>query len=159
MNHIEHLKNLLKNSECFTQDKDRAINSFASKIRLGKGSTKKEISIKIAELVWNAQEGLPIYHQVHDGLYTSWNSPMKGGWNIDYIKYEICHDIPYNIGGNMEPTNLFYGSAQCNRCHGALSISSWVKYLDKKDITKRYNAVKLLHTSNEFINLVKELNS
>jgi|10_taG_2_1085330.scaffolds.fasta_scaffold43149_2 hypothetical protein len=157
-NHLEHLHALKENKDFNTLDKDRAIEGYAKKIRMRKGRDKKKVSIKIAELVWNAQSGLPIYYIEHNGIPMTWNSPMRDGWGLKHIKYEICHDLAVNMGGTNCPTNLFYGSAQCNRVHGALSISDWVSFLDKKTITERYERVKALHKTKQFLDLLAELN-
>jgi hypothetical protein len=160
--HVDHLEILKNNPNRFSQDKERAIESFASKIRAGKGFGKIEISKKLAEMVWDAQGGLPIYYWNTGSFETCWNDPKYNGWDVDYIKYEICHNIAVNRGGSLSADNLFYGSAQCNRTHGALSITEWVtkgNYKFISEIVDRYNKVLELYSIEEFIKLNNQLNN
>ena len=99
---LEHRKKLLENPNRYTKDKDRAINRFADKAYKFYGycgiNKKKIIPLlkELGELVFEKQDK-PLY-EYQDNLPRAWNSPKKGGWEVNYIRWEIGHLKSLNQG-------------------------------------------------------------
>ena len=78
------------------QDKEKAIKQFAETSYKFYGSCgkNKKLLIKLLEklgnLVFKNQENKPIY-EYQDTLPCAWNSPMNGGWKINYIKWALIN--------------------------------------------------------------------
>ena len=98
---LQHRKNLLNNPNRYIQDKERAIKQFAetSYKYYGSCGPKKKLLIPLLQtlgnLVFENQTNKPIY-EYQDAVPRAWNSPMNGGWKINYIKWEIGHLISSN---------------------------------------------------------------
>lgn len=162
---LQHRKNLLDNPNRYTQDKDRAIKQFAeiSYKSYGRCGPNKKLVIslvhKLGNLVFETQENLPIY-EYQDTLPRAWNSPMNGGWEKDYIKWEIGHLISINQGGSNKPENLSFQSARCNQhIQTSLNYFETTEYICKEEVKNRIHNLFILHKSKEWKDILEKINS
>ena len=155
----EHRLSLKNNNLCFIQDKERAINNWCkhSYEFIKTKTTFKKTEIwgtlnQMAELVWEAQEGKPLFHflSVKNDMPMSWNRPQNGADN--YIRYEIGHINPIHTGGTSHPNNLCFQSARCNQhIQSSLDIEEVILYFSSiHDVLERINRLKILHKSEEW---------
>ncbi|MBN2657904.1 MAG: hypothetical protein JXR86_12645 [Spirochaetales bacterium] len=119
----EHRMNLKNNPNAYTEDLERCYQSII--IHLKNAGYKKitynkatEEIIELVNLLFEAQDNKPFLHiDYGDGLPFCWNSPYKGAWELNYIKYEWGHLESRNQNGrtahNIE--NLCLQSARCNQ--------------------------------------------
>ena len=162
---LEHRKRLLKNSNRYIQDKDRAIKQFAETAykNYGRCGKNKKMIIQLLQelgsLVFKAQGNESIY-EYQDTLPRAWNSPMKGGWKINYIKWEIGHLISLNQGGSNNPENLSFQSARCNQhIQTSMNYFETTEYNCKEEVKNRINNLFALHESDEWKDILKKINS
>ena len=161
----QHRENLLNNPNRYIQDKERAIKQFAETSYKYCGSCGKNKKLvipllqKLGNLVFENQENKPIY-EYQDTLPRAWNSPMNGGWNLNYIKWEIGHLISLNQGGLNNPENLSFQSARCNQhVQTGLSYFETTEYSCKEEVKNRIYKLFILHNSKEWTDIKEEINS
>ena len=151
----KHRQMLAANNSCFLQDKDRAIKNWIShswsytkdKV-LGNKRHYHNLLEDMAEMVWEAQDGKPLFQfESSSGLPMSWNRPQNG--EEDYIRYEIGHINPKLSGGNSHPNNLTFQSARCNQhIQSSLGLDEVTLYFASiPEVTDRINRVFQLHSS------------
>ena len=162
---LQHRNNLLNNPNRYIQDKERAIKNFALTAYKFYGSCglnkKKLINLleKLGNLVFEKQENKPIY-EYKDDLPRAWNSPMNGGWDINYIKWEIGHLISLNQGGNNNPENLSFQSARCNQhIQSSMNYFETTEYNCKEEVKNRIDSLFILHKSKEWLDILKDITS
>jgi len=162
---LQHRENLLNNPNRFIQDKERAIGQFAetSYKNYGRcGKNKKsviQLLKQLGKLVFENQENTPIY-EYQDDLPRSWNSPMKGGWKLNYIKWEIGHLKSKNQGGTNEPENLSFQSARCNQhIQTSMNYFETTEYKCKEEVKNRIDKLFILHKSKEWKDILEKINS
>ena len=162
---LKHRTNLLANDNRYIQDKSRAINQFAEKSYKYYGSCGKNKKIiisllkQLGELVFESQEYKPLY-EYKDDLPRAWNSPMNGGWKIDYIKWEIGHLISVNQGGLNNPENLSFQSARCNQhIQTSMNYFETTEYNCKEEVKNRINKLFILHKKKQWTDLIGKINS
>lgn len=162
---LQHRENLLNNPNRFIQDKERAIKQFAETSYKNYGPCGKnkksviQLLKQLGKLVFENQENTPIY-EYQDILPRSWNSPMKGGWNLNYIKWEIGHLKSKNQGGTNEPENLSFQSARCNQhIQTSMNYFETTEYNCKEEVKNRVDNLFILHKSKEWINILEKINS
>jgi len=156
---------LLSNPNKYTQDSDRAVMQFAQTAykSVGRQGSNKKILIplyeKLAQLVIEAQGNTPLY-DYKDILPRAWNSPMKGGWKLDYVKYEIGHLISINNGGSFKPENLSFQSARCNQhLQSSLNFDETTEYRMVEEVKTRVENLFELHKSKKWLDIIKEIDS
>jgi len=161
----QHRSNLLNNPSRYIEDKERAIDRFAETSYKFYGSCgknkKKLISLlkELANLVFESQEHKPIY-EYQDALPRAWNSPMNGGWKINYIKWEIGHLISLNQGGLNNPENLSFQSARCNQhIQTSMNYFETTEYNCKEEVKNRIDNLFILHKSKEWNNILENINA
>ncbi len=161
---LQHRTNLLNNPNRYIEDKERAIKQFANIAYKFYGSCgknkKKLINLleKLGNLVFDTQENKSIY-EYQDDLPRAWNSPMNGGWEINYIKWEIGHIISLNQGGNNNPENLSFQSARCNQhIQTSLNYFETTEYNCKEEVKNRLDKLFLLHKSKEWMDILENIN-
>jgi hypothetical protein len=161
---LEHREVLLSNPNRYTQDAERAIMQFAQSAykNIGnQGSNKKKLIPlyqKLGQLVIEAQGYKPLYDYESD-LPRAWNSPMKGGWKLNYIKYEIGHLISVNNGGSFKPENLSFQSARCNQhVQTSMNYNETTEYAYIEEVRNRVNNLFILHKSKEWLDIINYLN-
>jgi hypothetical protein len=162
---LQHRENLLNNQNRFIHDKERAIEQFAqtSYKNYGPCGKKKKLVIQhlkqLGKLVFENQKNTPIY-EYQDILPRSWNSPMKGGWKLNYIKWEIGHLKSKNQGGTNEPENLSFQSARCNQhIQTSMNYFETTEYNCKEEVKNRVDNLFILHKSKEWIDILEKINS
>ena len=162
---LNHRKNLLGNQNRYIQDKERAINQFAetSYKYYGPCGKNKKLLIsllrQLGKLVFENQEYKPIY-EYQDALPRAWNSPMNGGWKVNYIKWEIGHLISLNQGGLNNPENLSFQSARCNQhIQTSMNYYETTEYTYIEEVKKRIDKLFILHKSKEWNDILEKLNS
>ena len=153
----------------YTKDRDRAITQFAMTAYNNYekcGSNKKHVIQKLkqmGELVFNAQKSVPLYEfdfGNREQLPRAWNSPMKGGWDVNYIKWEIGHLMSKNKGGlNLnKPENLSFQSARCNQhVQSGLDFNETTEYKYVPEIRNRVAAIFDVHKTPEWSRLTQEI--
>ena len=152
----EHRQNIADNTECFTQDKERAIANWSEHcwkyVKENTTDLTKKNAIVIlkemAELVWEAQGGVPLFQfEAPTGLPMSWNRPQDG--ELNYIRYEIGHVHPQLEGGVSNPENLTFQSARCNQhIQSSLDIDEVLVYFTSVDVVnERMANLAELHNS------------
>ena len=124
---------------------------------------KKKLVIQhlkqLGKLVFENQKNTPIY-EYQDILPRSWNSPMKGGWKLNYIKWEIGHLKSKNQGGTNEPENLSFQSARCNQhIQTSMNYFETTEYNCKEEVKNRVDNLFILHKSKEWIDILEKINS
>ena len=124
---------------------------------------KKKILIplleKMGNLVFENQGNKPIY-EYKDTLPRAWNSPMKGGWEKNYIKWEIGHLQSLNQGGLNNPENLSFQSARCNQhIQSSMNYDETTEYNCKQEIKNRINNLFILHKSKEWLKISEKINN
>lgn len=161
----QHRTNLLNNPNRFTHDRDRAIKRFAETAYKSYGCCGKNkkviipLLIQLGKLLFENQENTPIY-EYQDILPRSWNSPKNGGWELNYIKWEIGHLKSINQGGTYEPENLSFQSARCNQhVQTGLSYFETTEYNCKEEVKNRLDNLSILHNSKEWIDIKEQINS
>jgi len=161
-----HRINLNSNPNCFTQDKDRAINNWMKHcwkyVKIHSNIKKSEADVilrEMAELVFQAQDDKPLFQfdMKSTGLPTSWNRPQDG--DKDYIRYEVGHIHPQLEGGESNPENLTFQSARCNQhIQSSLDIDEVMEYFqDNEVVIQRMNSIKELHNSSHWNYLKSQL--
>jgi hypothetical protein len=162
---LQHRTNLLNNPNRYTQDKERAIKNFAETSYKFYGSCgkNKKLLIRLLQnlgnLVFENQEHKPIY-EYQDTLPRAWNSPMNGGWKINYIKWEIGHLISLNQGGLDNPENLSFQSARCNQhIQTSMNYYETTEYNCKEEVKNRLNNLFDLHKSKEWTVILEQIHS
>ena len=165
INLLQHRENLSNNPNRFIHDKERAIKRFAetSYKNYGRCGKKKKLVMpllkQLGNLVFEKQENTPIY-EYQDTLPRTWNSPMKGGWNVNYIKWEIGHLKSINQGGTNEPENLSFQSARCNQhIQTSMNYYETTEYQCKDEVKNRIDNLYTLHKSKEWIDISEKINS
>ena len=160
---LHHRNNLLNNPNRYIQDKERAINQFAEtsyKYYGACGKNKKNIISllrQLGELVFESQEFTPIYEYL-DTLPRAWNSPMNGGWKVNYIKWEIGHLISLNQGGLNNPENLSFQSARCNQhIQTSMNYFETTEYNCKPEIKQRIDKLFILYKSKEWNEIIEKI--
>lgn len=153
----------------FTRDKDRAITQFAMTAYNNYercGSNRKHVLEKLkqmGELIFDAQKSMPLYEfdfGNKENLPRAWNSPMKGGWDVNYIKWEIGHLMSKNKGGlNLnKPENLSFQSARCNQhVQSGLDFNETTEYDKVPEIQERVLAIYKVHRTPEWARLTQEI--
>tara|TARA_B110001450_G_scaffold1450_2_gene1686 strand:+ start:7047 stop:7565 length:519 start_codon:yes stop_codon:yes gene_type:complete len=161
---LQHRENLLNNPNRFIHDKERAIERFAetSYKNYGRCGKNKKLVIQLlkqlGKLVFENQENTPIY-EYQDILPRSWNSPMKGGWKLNYIKWEIGHLKSKNQGGTNEPENLSFQSARCNQhIQTSMNYFETTEYKCKEEVKNRVDNLFILHKSKEWLDILENIN-
>jgi len=155
----EHRQNIAANPDAFIQDKERSIANWMNHcwkyVRVNstiKKSQASPIMREMAELVWDAQNGMPLFQfsVKSTGLPMSWNRPQDG--ELDYIRYEIGHVHPQLEGGLSNPENLTFQSARCNQhIQSSLDIDEVMIYFSNIDEVKdRMDNLKALHESDHW---------
>jgi hypothetical protein len=162
---LDHRNNLLNNPTRYIQDKERAIRQFAetSYKYYGSYGKNKKLLIKLLEklgnLVFENQEYKSIY-EYQDELPRAWNSPMKGGWKINYIKWEIGHLISSNQGGLDNPENLSFQSTRCNgQIQTSMNYFETTEYKYILEVKNRIDNLFILHKSKEWIDILEKINA
>ena len=162
---LQHRNNLLNNPDRYIIDKERAIKQFADTAYKYYGScgVKKKLLIpllkQLGNLVFENQENKPIY-EYQDALPRAWNSPMNGGWKVNYIKWEIGHLISINQGGLNNPENLSFQSARCNQhIQTSMNYYETTEYNCKKEVTNRLDCLFVLHKSKAWCDILEKINS
>jgi hypothetical protein len=160
---LQHRANLLHNPDRYIQDKNRAIKQFAETAYKFYGSCGKNKKLiiplleKLANLVFTNQDNKPIY-EYQDELPRAWNSPMNGGWSINYIKWEIGHLISLNQGGTNNPANLSFQSARCNQhIQTSMNYFETTEYNCKEEVNNRISKLFILHNSTEWIDILDKI--
>jgi len=161
---LQHRTNLLNNPNRYIEDKERAIIRFAETAYKSYGCCGKNKKLLISllkqlgKLVFENQEK-PIY-EYEDSLPRSWNSPMKDGWKINYIKWEIGHLVSLNQGGLNNPENLSFQSARCNQhIQTSLNYYETTEYNCKEEVKNRIDNLFLLHKTKEWNDILEKINS
>jgi hypothetical protein len=112
----------------------------------------------LAELVFQNQDCKPIY-EYEDTLPRSWNSPMKDGWQVNYIKWEIGHLISLNQHGLNNPENLSFQSARCNQyIQTSMNYYETTEYNCKDEVKQRIDKLFIFHKSKECNDIVEKIN-
>jgi hypothetical protein len=160
---LQHRTNLLNNQNRYTQDKERAIQQFAliSYRHYGPCGKDKQKLIPLLKmlgnLVFENQENKPIY-EYQDILPRAWNSPMNGGWKLNYIKWEIGHLISLNQGGLNNPENLSFQSARCNQhIQTSMNYFETTEYNCKEEVKNRIDNLFILHKSKEWTDILEKI--
>ena len=162
---LVHRNNLLNNQNRYIQDKERAIRQFAEVAYRHYGACGKNKKLlinlleKLANLVFRNQGNIPIY-EYQDTLPRAWNSPMNGGWKLNYIKWEIGHLISLNQGGSNNPENLSFQSARCNQhIQTSMNFYETTEYKCKEEVKNRIDNLFMLHKSKEWRDIIEKINS
>ena len=160
----DHRNILLSNPNRYIQDKERAIKQFAKtayKFYGSCGKNKKTVIVlleKLGSLVFENQESKPIY-EYEDTLPRAWNSPMNGGFKLNYIKWEIGHLISLNQGGLNNPENLSFQSARCNQqIQTSMNYFETTEYNCKEEVKNRITNLFILHKSKEWTDILEKIN-
>tara|TARA_B110000211_G_scaffold225510_1_gene277843 strand:- start:1719 stop:2069 length:351 start_codon:yes stop_codon:yes gene_type:complete len=107
----------------------------------------------MGELVFEAQNYKPLY-EYGKVLPRAWNSPMRGGWNVNYIKWEIGHLTSKNQLGKNNPENLSFQSARGNQlCQTSMNYSETTEYTYVKEVTNRIDNLFKLHKSSKWLKI------
>ena len=81
-------------------------------------------------------------------------------WNLDYIKYEICHLISKERQGDDNPRNLSFQSASCSSFkQNHKNYKEVTEYIWVPEVTQRVNKLLALHDSQQWINLENTINN
>lgn len=118
---------------------------------------------KYVNFIFDAQGNKPFFHIVtENGLPFCWNSPSKGGWDIDYIKYEWGHLSSWNQNGDAAfcIKNLCLQSARCNQhIQSSMNVEELLAYDGKLREVIELNISKrnYLFESEPWLALEKEL--
>ena len=162
---LDHRNNLLNNPNRYIQDKKRAIKQYAETAYKHYGSFGKDKKLiikpleELGKLAFENQGNLPIY-EYEDTLPRAWNSPMNGGWKINYIKWEIGHLISLNQGGLNNPENLSFQSARCNQhIQTSMNYYETTEYNCKEEVKHRIGNLFTLHKSKEWTDILENINS
>ena len=162
---LDYRNILLSNPNRYLQDKERAIKQFAKtayKFYGPCGKNKKTVIAlleKLGNLVFDNQESKPLY-EYEETLPRAWNSPMKEGWKLNYIKWEIGHLISLNQGGLNNPENLSFQSARCNQdIQSSMNYFETTEYNCKEEVKNRINKLFILHKSKEWTDILEKINS
>jgi len=131
-NHRLSIKN---NEYAYIYDIDRCYVSVIPHLRRCGVKFKKKQLIseyikKYVDLIFCAQKNKPFFH-IESNLPFCWNAPSKGGWSINYIKYEWGHINSINQNGSYSHNirNLCLQSARCNQhMQSSLNIIELMEY-------------------------------
>lgn len=160
---LQHRKNLLSNPNRYEHDKENAIANFAkiSYKYYGSYGQQKQNIIKLlkqlGKIAFAAQGGVPIY-EYSDALPRAWNSPMRNGWDVNYIVWEIGHLKSRNQGGLDNPENLSFQSARGNQ-HIQTSMNYWetTEWNVKEEIKNRIANLFMVHTSAQWKEIIMKI--
>ena len=160
-----HRQMLSDNSLWNVVDKSRTVDKWIEEawkyVRTKTSLSKKNarpILHKMALMVWNAQDGLPLFHFMSSkNLPMSWNRPQDG--ELNYVRYEIGHMSPRLSGGDSHPNNLSFQSARCNQhIQSSLDMDEVLTYFEAiPEVLHRVSNLEVLHQSNEWIDCLTEL--
>lgn len=143
----EHRKLLQANPNAYTEDIERCYGTVVKHL---KDAGYKSITLNRAysevknfvDLIFAAQQSKPFFHIESElGLPFCWNSPSKGGWDIDYIRYEWGHlrSRNQNINDYRCIMNLCLQSARCNQhIQSSMNVIELLEYGGKlKEVIER----------------------
>jgi len=163
----EHRRQLVDNPDCFSFDKDRTCQNWCNKAwKHVRDHTSFEFKRReampilgqMADMVWAAQGGRPLFHFVsYTDLPMSWNAPMNGEKN--YIVYEIGHLNPRLSGGDDHPNNLSFQSQRCNQgIQSGLNLDEVMTYFENiSEVQNRLRNLISLHRTEEWDSLLSQL--
>lgn len=114
---------LAANPKAYTIDIERCYETVVKHLKdagYKKLTYKREPELikSFVHFIFAAQNNKPFFHiESESNLPFCWNSPAKGGWDIDYIKYEWGHLYSRNQNGDAAHSieNLCLQSARCNQ--------------------------------------------
>ena len=93
------------------------------------------------DMIFSAQNCKPFFYFESD-LPFCWNVPQKGGWDLNYIKYEWGHlkSIHQNSNESYNLENLCLQSARCNQhLQSSLNVEELLEYGGKISIVIEQN--------------------
>lgn len=163
-----HREKLKDNPNAYTTDIPRCYESVvdhlkeAGYIHITYKRAPQEVE-DFVNLIFETQKSRPFFHiESSDGLPFCWNSPSRGGWDIDYIKYEWGHLKSRNQNGGdaLCLENLSLQSARCNQhIQSSLNVEDLLEYDGKLAIVIRENtqARKKLFNSRPWRELLNRL--
>lgn len=134
---LKHRKNLAANSNAYTADIQRCYKSVVKYLKAAGYSKltfkrESELITSYVNLIFKAQNSKPFFHIDADSkLPFCWNSPAKGGWSVNYIKYEWGHLNSKNQNAKTyhSITNLCLQSARCNQhIQSAMNVDELIAY-------------------------------
>ncbi|MCH8978947.1 MAG: hypothetical protein IH945_06860 [Armatimonadetes bacterium] len=135
MSLLDHRTELYKNPEAYDKGLDRAVWNLTPHLKKAgypaiTPMKSKPARQELVELIFAAQRRRPFLF-IESKLPYCWNSPMKGGWDVNYIKYEWGHlrSINQNPDSAFDVENLCLMSARCNQhIQSSLDIDELLAY-------------------------------
>jgi hypothetical protein len=136
----EHRESLKNNVDAYTHDIPRCYETVVKHLKdagykkITFNRAREEI-IDFVSYIFESQNKKPFFHiNSSCGLPFCWNSPSKGGWEINFIKYEWGHLNSLNQNGesayNIE--NLCLQSARCNQhIQSSMNVDELLEYEGK----------------------------
>lgn len=155
---LAHRKKLASNAHAYIADIPRCYESVVKHL---KDAGYKRLTFNRApslvkryvDLIFSSQKNKPFFHiESVSGLPFCWNSPAKGGWELDYIKYEWGHiySINQNADTAFSITNLCLQSARCNQhIQSSMNIDELKAYggkLEEIIVTNMHNRNQLFNS-------------
>lgn len=143
----EHRKLLKANKDAYTEDIERCYRTAVKHLKdagyngITLNRAYEEVK-NFVDLIFATQENKPFFHIESDlGLPFCWNSPSKGGWDINYIRYEWGHlrSKNQNIKDYKCIMNLCLQSARCNQhIQSSMNVVELLEYGGKlKEVIER----------------------
>lgn len=133
----DHRESLRKNGNAYTYDIPRCYGTVVKHLK-DAGYTKITLNrapneIKdFVDYIFEAQDKKPFFHiDASCGLPFCWNAPSKGGWDVDFIKYEWGHMNSRNQNGDRAHCieNLCLQSARCNQhIQSSMNVEELLEY-------------------------------
>lgn len=165
---LEHRTKLKNNPSAYSRDISRCYETVVKHLK-DAGYKRitylraKDLVEKYVNLIFEAQGNKPFFHiESQEGLPFCWNSPSKGGWDIDHIKYEWGHLSSRNQNGNAAfcIRNLCLQSARCNQhIQSSMNVKELLAYDGKlrKIIESNLKQREELFKSARWLDLESEL--
>ena len=163
---LQHRQELAANPVAYTKDLSRAAQTLTPHLKkagygLLKASQGGPERDHFVRLIFRAQCERPFFH-VEAPLPYCWNAPSKGGWDVNYIKYEWGHlrSINQNPDSAFHVENLCLMSARCNQhIQSSMNIDELLVYGGALEavIQKNFAARRALFVSDEWKTLLSRL--
>ncbi|MDZ7869096.1 MAG: hypothetical protein U5L02_07840 [Rheinheimera sp.] len=164
----EHRESIKNNSNAYLYDIPRCYETAVKHIK-DAGYTKitlkraPDIVKNFVDYIFESQNERPFFHiESTCGLPFCWNSPYKGGWDIDYIKYEWGHLNSKNQNGDAADCiqNICLQSSRCNQhIQSSMNVIELLEYGGKlaEVINTNIHSRELLFQSRKWFELLDRL--
>ena len=163
---LEHRQELAANPECYTKDDygrvSRTLVQHLKDVgypRMTGGSGQAERR-EFIRLIFEVQGRRPFLH-IEAPLPSCWNSPGRGDWDYNYIRYEWGHLLSKNQNPEeaFDVQNLCLMSARCNQVQTSMNIDELQIYGGPLELVIQRNiaARKVLFDSQQWVSLLSRL--